>query len=317
MAAWRRRTRSGGSWPGTACASTSTCGPSACTCGRRRPRRRTDRCTTRTWRRCAPGTPRSLPGFTPRPSGGVSAWDERIAELGSRYRSAVLSFVSPDGFPFAVRVPVAIDAAARWIRIEGEPAGIPFAPGLACLTAHEHAPEFSWQRNFQVRGDLVFVDGGWALVPHRLVGGFELPRTRAGIIRANAAQGVAVSPHCQARARPAAGIAVGPAKVVQLVEAYIASFSARSATTTTCTTSHANTLQATVERSPCQDMINVPRLRREEASVPQQLSTSPPEADADRGPGRPTARARGLLRHRHATSAPRRSSPFGREALDR
>ena len=61
-------------------------------------------------------------------------------------------------------------------------------PGLACLTAHEHAPEFSWQRNFQVRGDLVFVDGAWALVPHRLVGGFEIPRTQRGIIRANAAK---------------------------------------------------------------------------------------------------------------------------------
>ena len=95
------------------------------------------------------------PRSTPRPSGGVSAWDERIAELGSRYRTAVLSLVSPDGFPFAVRVPVALDAAARWVRIEGEPSGIPFAPGLACLTAHEHAPEFNWQRNFQVRGDLV------------------------------------------------------------------------------------------------------------------------------------------------------------------
>ena len=128
------------------------------------------------------------PRFHATPGGGISAWDERIGELGSRYRSAVLSLVSPDGFPFAVRVPIAIDAAARWIRIEGERAGIPFAPGLACLTAHEHAPEFSWQRNFQVRGDLVFVDGAWALVPHRLVGGFEIPRTRRGIIRANAAK---------------------------------------------------------------------------------------------------------------------------------
>ena len=124
--------------------------------------------------------------FRAAPSGGFSAWDDRIAELGSRYPTAVLSIVSPDGFPFAVRVPVAIDAAARWVRIEGAPSGIPFAPGLACLTAHEHAPEFSWQANFQVRGDLVATDDGWALIPHRLVGGFELPRTRAGIIRANA-----------------------------------------------------------------------------------------------------------------------------------
>ena len=30
---------------------------------------------------------------------------------------------------------------------------------------HDHAPDFSWQRNFQVRGDLVVGDGGWVLVP--------------------------------------------------------------------------------------------------------------------------------------------------------
>lgn len=47
--------------------------------------------------------------------------------------------------------------------------------GRACLTAHSHAPDFAWQENFQVRGDLVRADGAWALVPHKLVGGFELP----------------------------------------------------------------------------------------------------------------------------------------------
>jgi hypothetical protein len=126
--------------------------------------------------------------FHAAPGGGISAWDPRIAELRSRYRTAVLSIVSPDGFPFAVRVPISIDAAARWIRIEGEPAGIPFAPGLACLTAHEHGEDFTWQQNFQVRGDLVFVEGVWALIPHGLVGGFEIPRSRLAVLRENASK---------------------------------------------------------------------------------------------------------------------------------
>ena len=56
-----------------------------------------------------------------------------------------------------------------------EPVGAPLQPGLACITAHDHAPDFAWQRNFQVRGDLVEDEAGWALVPHKLVGGFELP----------------------------------------------------------------------------------------------------------------------------------------------
>jgi hypothetical protein len=126
--------------------------------------------------------------FHAAPDGGISAWDSRISELGSRYRTAVLSLVSPDGFPFSVRVPVSIDAAARWVQIEGEPEGIPFSPGLACLTAHEHAPDFTWQHNFQVRGDLRLVEGAWVLVPHKLVGGFELPRSRLAVLRANAAK---------------------------------------------------------------------------------------------------------------------------------
>ena len=50
--------------------------------------------------------------------------------------------------------------------------------GRACLTVHRHAPDFSWQRNMQVRGDLTRGEVGWRLVPHKLVGGFELPEGR-------------------------------------------------------------------------------------------------------------------------------------------
>ena len=120
------------------------------------------------------------------PSGGASAWDARLHELGSTYPTAVLSIVCPDGFPFAVRLPVRVDPANRWIRIEGEPVGIPLQPGLACLTAHAHSDNFTWQRNFQVRGDLVRRDDGWVLIPHTLVGGFEVPPGRIAIVRANA-----------------------------------------------------------------------------------------------------------------------------------
>ena len=34
------------------------------------------------------------------------------------------------------------------------PAGLPLIEGRACLTVHRHAPDFTWQNNFQVRGDL-------------------------------------------------------------------------------------------------------------------------------------------------------------------
>ena len=118
--------------------------------------------------------------------GGGVEWDERMDELGSRYPDAVVSLVAPDGFPFSVRLPIELDRDARRIRLGGGPVGVPWQPGLACVTAHDHSPDFKWQRNFQVRGDLVEEDGAWAVVPHKLVGGFELPPgSLAGRVRAN------------------------------------------------------------------------------------------------------------------------------------
>jgi hypothetical protein len=107
--------------------------------------------------------------------GGMAEWDARLDELGARYPSAVLSLVAPDGFPFSLRVPISVDRAAHRIRIGAGALGLPVQPGLACVTAHDHDPRFVWQRNFQVRGDLVEENGGWAVIPHRLIGGFELP----------------------------------------------------------------------------------------------------------------------------------------------
>jgi hypothetical protein len=107
--------------------------------------------------------------------GGAPIWDARMDELGDRYSTGVLSIVSPDGFPFSVRVPIEVDRAERVVRIGAGALGVPVHPGLACLAVHDHASDFAWQRNFHVRGDLVERDGDWAIVPHKLVGGFELP----------------------------------------------------------------------------------------------------------------------------------------------
>ncbi len=122
------------------------------------------------------------------PSGAAGTWHPRVDELGASFPTAVLSFVSPDGFPFAVRVAVRSEPTSRLIRIESDPCGVPLQPGLACVTAHRHSESFSWQENFQIRGDLVAVEGGWALAPRKLVGGFELPPSRAKALRINAAK---------------------------------------------------------------------------------------------------------------------------------
>jgi hypothetical protein len=119
-------------------------------------------------------------------AGGPPAWDERMTELGTRHDTAVIAWVAPDGFPLAVRLPVAADASSRRVRIGADPAGLPMAEGRACLVAHRHAPDFRWQENFQVRGDLVRAESGWELVPRRLVGGFELPdESQLAVMRRN------------------------------------------------------------------------------------------------------------------------------------
>jgi hypothetical protein len=109
------------------------------------------------------------------PAGGATAWDDRLEQLGTRYPTAVVSLVSPDGFPFSIRVPVRADRARGLVRLAGEPLGVPLQPGLACVAAHAHEPSSTWQRSFHVRGDLVADGDGWAVVPHRVVGAFVVP----------------------------------------------------------------------------------------------------------------------------------------------
>ena len=119
------------------------------------------------------------------PEGGAIAWDERLEELGRRHPTAVLSVVGPDGFPLSTRLTVQPDRDAGTIRLGELPEWLAAAPGKACLTAHEHGPDFAWQTNFQVRGDLVRDDSGWSLVPHRLVGGMEMPKSKLEAFRSS------------------------------------------------------------------------------------------------------------------------------------
>lgn len=129
--------------------------------------------------------PGATPGTVPGVASGDPVWEPRIEQLGTTYPSAVLAVVGPDGFPFAGRVPIRADRDAGLVRIGAVPNGMPIAPGRACLTAHMHSPDFEWQRNFQVRGELVEDDGGWALSPRKVVGGFEVPETQVAILREN------------------------------------------------------------------------------------------------------------------------------------
>jgi hypothetical protein len=119
------------------------------------------------------------------PEGGMDVWDPRLDRLGRDDLTGVVAFVGPDGFPFAVRVPVRADRDAHVVRIDSDPVGAPIEPGPACLCAHAHAPDFSWQRSYQVRGDLRERDGRWELHPHRVVAGLQLPSSAVERYRVN------------------------------------------------------------------------------------------------------------------------------------
>ncbi len=121
-------------------------------------------------------------------SGGSSAWDARLSELGTRHPTAVLSLIAPDGFPFAARVRARPEAAARWIELAGLPSGMPLDIGPACLAAHRHDELGRHPESFQVRGDLVERDGHWLLVPHRVIPGAEVPASRLAALRASASR---------------------------------------------------------------------------------------------------------------------------------
>jgi len=110
-----------------------------------------------------------------RPPAGEPAWDKRMEFLAEQ-ETGVLSWLGPDGFPIAVRVPYRADAERRRILIDAEPAALPVLEGRACLTVHLHPPDFTWQRNMQVRGNLARSPEGLELVPRRIVGGFEIPK---------------------------------------------------------------------------------------------------------------------------------------------
>jgi Pyridoxamine 5'-phosphate oxidase len=122
------------------------------------------------------------------PAHRAPVWDDRMDDLGSRHKSAVLTRVAPDGFPISARVPISPERAAKRIRIDQMPEAMEATAGRACLVAHEHEPRFKWQINFQVRGDLEQVGEQWTFTPDKMVGGFELPPGPLKRWRVNAAK---------------------------------------------------------------------------------------------------------------------------------
>ena len=177
-------------------------------------------CSTRTSEEVRSGHDEEPPAELADASGGApwpgtSAW--RSWARATPRRSSRWS--RPTASRSRCALPVEVDRAARRLRLGGAPVGVPWHPGLACVTAHDHGPDFRWQRNFQVRGDLVEEDGAWAVVPRKLVGGFELPPGRVvARARLNVEEGAPLPQDRQARAGRARAL-TGPEMQIAPAEA--------------------------------------------------------------------------------------------------
>jgi hypothetical protein len=80
---------------------------------------------------------------------------ERLLPLVSEYRSAVLSWVGPDGFPASAR------CHATWSADQPERLGLDTVPpwatgvtGLACVLFHQHDDHLEGLRQMLVKGEL-------------------------------------------------------------------------------------------------------------------------------------------------------------------
>ena len=142
--------------------------------------RRRAELSTRTWRRSARGhneepedAARARRGRRP------TSWDPRLDALGGREPARGRSpWSAPDGFPFAVRVPVAVDRG-RPRRMGADPSRRRGAPGSppapACLLVLD-----AEQRELLVHGDLLDEDGRWVLRPRSADGARARPAPLAG-----------------------------------------------------------------------------------------------------------------------------------------
>ena len=102
-------------------------------------------------------------------------------EFLASHNTGVLSWMGPDGFLIAVRVPFRADPSRREIAIEAFGLASPILEGRACAwpSTATLQPCSATCRS----GNLTRSVEGWRLVPRRIVGGFEVPEGRISRFR--------------------------------------------------------------------------------------------------------------------------------------
>lgn len=107
-------------------------------------------------------------------------WDEMI-RLVPEFRSAVLTALDGEGFPYSVRCRPVPDDATRLLQVQVPP-DVTLETGPASLLWHSHDALLWHQKSFLVRGVLTQSAEGWNLRPARLIHGPGFGGIR-GVIR--------------------------------------------------------------------------------------------------------------------------------------
>ena len=87
-------------------------------------------------------------------------WSDKLAAFIGDYRSAVLSWVEPDGYPVSVRAPVRLEEGTHTITFPQLPPAAADSRGKACLLFHVHDERLEGLRQMVLKGQLVETDGG-------------------------------------------------------------------------------------------------------------------------------------------------------------
>jgi hypothetical protein len=99
-------------------------------------------------------------------------WSD-LARLLPTFRSAVLTGLDADGYPFSLRCQPSLEPTTQTIRIPPPP-GVAIQPGPASLLCHQHDEQLWNQRSLLVRGTLRTKPDGWVLEPRQLIPGLGI-----------------------------------------------------------------------------------------------------------------------------------------------
>jgi hypothetical protein len=90
-------------------------------------------------------------------------WNERLAQLATKYPTGVLTVADVGGYPASVRLAARLDGKRRVVTFPALPAYAQTWRGKACLLFHRHNSRLEGLRQMVLKGELMEEDGAVTL----------------------------------------------------------------------------------------------------------------------------------------------------------